>query len=1339
MALPSAGAAGGGAPVALLLTPLPSPAPPPEALSCTLLSTPLQVRDGANLPRYGAATTVALPLAFAPPPPSTALLLAAVWVESRVVAGAFRVVGGAGAGGAVLPTLPPPDLIFLPENTTAAWSDASLGDGDAAGALAPLLALADATGLGAGGLGAAPPSFSATLSGATHLLLFLSNASAPFVAGATNVALNGAPCALNWVAPDGRLASVTTPPLSELCASSTGGDCGEATLLLFTGGDPLDALVAALEEGTAPPLPAAYPPLHPPLSAITPAPAWGALVGLNTSSLLPIAAALSQDGMGFRLAAACTDPSFAAPEFCALAGGAPPPPPPNGTSCAWGAGDACVPCPADKALCPGGAVLLPRPGWWAPLRTSPPGDLLPCPEPGAAARCPGWAGAAASSGGCAPAFRGQACSGCAPGFFPSAGSCAPCPRLSAALAQAVPILSFAGALAGMGTLLLGAAQAALARGGRAPPACGSPDGAPRAVAGLLAWAWVSAQSAAALFSQTVEAGLVPPPLLPAFSVLAALQFVGVTLSPACYTSIPFSSLWASVGLATGALLILRAAAEALPRLREGAPCARLLGPLLRASALLLSVGYGAFVNAAVTVLTCRLPSPMLVSEYARAASDGRALGVALGAAAPPLAALRAAAEDPFLAHRAGLTAVLRATIPVATLASDPFTVCREGAHAVAWPAAAAFLLLLVVGVPGLGLWALWGEGRLKGLRRALSSSTRGGGLGGASAPTAAALLSAVLVDNSLRPPWAWLTFYQFVLTALCSGVVALTQRAASPAQFIALQTLLIVATLGSAGLVARARPFLPRERWRAPVQVALYLLASASAAVNLVMRFAGEAAARGSLGWGLASTLLALAAGTLLLLFGGWWAALVARARGMGATGGATPSAVAPVAEKAMAAGPTEKPAILLGGTISVDAVNPLFQLVADAPPPASPNEALWVVDNPLGLVDDAAPLLPSPPSPPAPVPPPPVWERVLSRNGSIFWLDRESGDTSMLDPTLGPVQRGETEGCAPIWFDVRTGLLSMTCPPPEGILVPTPGLFAPAAPPAPPLPGELKLSLPADAGGFIGLAFAHEDGTFVAVHAAEGGAARAGGLRAGDVLLRFAAAAGVVETADFGDSVGTLARALGRAPRPLQLTVVRAPQLPQLPQARAGEVVGALPPAAAAGVAPAEVAAQAASTVPFHGPEKPRHSAARPLGASATTPADEGAAPPSDSSGSGGGGGGGVSAAPASPPPSPSPTVTTASAELVLTLPVGLLGPAGLTIAYRLGSFVVVSVAQGSRAQAAGVLPGDALVRVATARLTLEAHELGDCEHTLAHAIAKAPRPLRLTLDRRRIALANA
>jgi DNA-binding beta-propeller fold protein YncE len=1139
----------------LLLLPLPAPAPPPTSLSCTLYSSPLQPPDRANLPRYGASTTVALPLASAPP--STAHLLLSVWAESSVAKGAFRVVGGAGSG-TRLPRLPPPELAAPPDNATASWSAPSVGGN--ASALAPLLALA-ASAATAGAAGSSPSSFpfSATLSSATHLLLVLSNASSPFGA-ASNATLNGVPCALNWVF--GPLVSITTPPLSALCAYAT-SDCGDATLLLSTGADPAVALSSALSVGAPIPLPAAYPPLLPPLPAVAGSdhPAWGALVGLPLPALLSTAAALIPDGTGLHLAAACTDPTFAPPEFCALADGAPPPPPPNGTACAWGSGDACVPCPAEKALCPGGAVLLPRPGWWAPLRTSPPGDLLPCPEPGAAVRCPGGGSAGAGAGGCGAGFRGQACSGCAAGFFPSAGSCASCPRLSAALAQAAPVLSFAGALAGVGALLLGAAQAALSRGGRAPPPCGSPDGAPRAVVGLLAWTWTSAQGAAALFSQAVDAGLVPPTLLPAFSVLAALQFVGVTLSPACYTSTPFSGFWASVGLASGALLVLCAAAAALPRVRKGAPCARALAPLLRGAALLLSVGYGAYVNAAVTVLTCRLPAPMAVGEYARAASDGRALVAALGAAAPPLAALRAAAEDPFLAQRLGLAGVLRATIPVATLASDPFTVCREGAHAVAWPAAAACLILLVAVLPGVGLWALWGTGHLKGLRRALCAGGRGpagvGGDGATTTTTPAALIAAALVDGSLRPPWAWLAFYQYCLTALCSGVVALTLRAASPTQFIALQALLIAAALGSAVLVAWARPHLPREQWRTPVQVALYLLAAASAAVNLTMRFAGEAAARGPLGWGLACSLLALAGATLLLLFGGWWRALVARSRKAAVTGGSSDGAGAATA----AAAAVEAS----GGDGEFSVCNPLA--AAPMPPPPSA--------KPLAMAQAV---------------PPSLWARIESANGNAFLLNRGTGETAPADeppgsdggggggggaaegPSYAPApgdtvlvlrqQVGVVRFVGPTLFAEGTwvgvelrraagrhdgevlGVRYFSCaePGPKRATFVRASEVAPFRDAAAAHADELCLSIRGGmgSGGALGMMIDRVEGAFVVTEVAPNSAALDSGVCVDDALLRFVAAAGAVEAADFGGDLWGLVRALARAPRPLQLSVTR-------------------------------------------------------------------------------------------------------------------------------------------------------------------------------------------------------
>jgi hypothetical protein len=601
-------------------------------------------------------------------------------------------------------------------------------------------------------------------------------------------------------------------------------------------------------------------------------------------------------------------------------------------------------------------------------------------------------------------FRGQACSGCAGGFFPSAGSCASCPRLSAALAQLVPLFTFGGALLALGVALAAAAQAALSRGGRAPPPCRDAEGAPRAVFSLIVWVWTSAQGAAALFSQTLDAGLVPAPLLPAFSALAALQFVGVTLAPACYISTPFQGFWASAGLVCGALAGLAAAAAALPAARPETRHARALHALLKASALLLTVGYGAYVNAAVTVLTCRLPAPMSVAEYLRAASDGRALAEALrggsAPAPPPLAALRAAAEDPFLAQQLGVAPLLRTAIPVSLLASDPFTVCREGAHGAAWPAAAALAALLLGGVPLLGLWALCGAGRLKGLRRALQRRRASPAAAARSLPAprpALAHLTGVLVDPSLRPPFAWLTFFNMLLTALCSGGVALAQRAASPAQFIGLQAALIAGPLASAVLVARARPFLERERWRGPVQVALYLLAAASASVNLAMRFAGEAAARGPLGWGLASSLLALAATTLVLLFGGWWWALVARARASGAVGGGASAAAAAAAAAAAEAG--APPFAVANPLAAMGPPPPLLEM--EVTPRTAPVEE---EDGAAGHPPNGPPSSAQPLTLVAMVLGPAVggWLPVRDVDGDSFWVAEATNETAWLHPGAG-------------------------------------------------------------------------------------------------------------------------------------------------------------------------------------------------------------------------------------------------------------------------------------------------------------------------------------------------
>jgi hypothetical protein len=92
---------------------------------------------------------------------------------------------------------------------------------------------------------------------------------------------------------------------------------------------------------------------------------------------------------------------------------------------------------------------------------------------------------------CGPGYTGAACGGCARGFFPAEGACLACPSLGSQFAYLLPPLQFLGGLLAFGAapppgsplrplpalkgvpasragaLLLQAAAAALAEGGRA--------------------------------------------------------------------------------------------------------------------------------------------------------------------------------------------------------------------------------------------------------------------------------------------------------------------------------------------------------------------------------------------------------------------------------------------------------------------------------------------------------------------------------------------------------------------------------------------------------------------------------------------------------------------------------------------------------------------------------------------------------------------------------------------------------------------------------------------------------------------------------------------------------
>lgn len=906
---------------------------PPPLLSCEVRSSLAPPAAPLVYPRFGNLTRLSLPVALvglAPP-----LLLSAVLVERWGAPGQFFAVGGSsGAGGGevvVTVTAPPPP--------GAQWANLSLPmDAASAGALlsrlAPLRSMAGA-----------PASLSVAVSAPAHLLLLAApgtSLSSPPVA----VALGGAPCVVNWVTPGGELASVTTPPAAAACGGAQLGDarpfgnCGVAPLVVGPDAAALQGPLSAVAAGAvaawavrapapaAPrvPLPFAWPPLLPrgawgAPDAAAAAAAMAPLLGVPPLAALPLlpAAAAGGAGAGLRVVLPCSDASLAPLEACDFFPGAALPPPATtaGAPCPWGGGAACVRCPPG-ARCPGGNALLAGPGYWVASPSAPPDALTACADPDAAARCPGGApplgGGNGSSGAwgagsspCGPGYRGVACGACAAGFFPQSGACAACPALGAALMQLLPPLRFAGGLLGAGALLFLFARSALRQGGHAAPASASL----RAVGELLLWAWVATQVLCSQFGQLEDSGAVPPQLAPLYAAVAALQFKGVTLAPACYDAPPFQQLYGALGAFCGAAGLALALSVFLGGEGSsgggGRRGARLARGALRACALALSVGYGAFVNTAVGALSCLPAAPMPLADYAVSAGDGRAAREALGALAPPWAALAAAGADPAAARALNLTALLRTTIPVSVLASDPFQPCQEGPHAGAWNAAAAFAALLAA-LPAAGLAALCKAGRIPWCHR------RGGGplraaaaTRGADGGAAAGALADAFNDDALRPPARWWKFYEFFAIGVAASAAALTARAAGDRlgfQFVFTQCMLINVMLTSAGLAACAvRPHTRAQRWRTPVQALLYVVTAVSAAVSLGLGVAPPPRGGSAVAWALGVAPILLAFAVYALLLAKWWAALAEGAR----VAAEAEAAAAALERKAPPAGPEEE------------------------------------------------------------------------------------------------------------------------------------------------------------------------------------------------------------------------------------------------------------------------------------------------------------------------------------------------------------------------------------------------------------------------------------------------
>ncbi len=556
--------------------------------------------------------------------------------------------------------------------------------------------------------------------------------------------------------------------------------------------------------------------------------------------------------------------------------------------------------------------------------------------------------------------------GCAPGAFPTRGACERCPATAdPAWAQARPLLVFAGSLCLAGLLLLLAARCALARGGGARAAPWRDAAA--AVGDLLLWLWPAAQGAAALCAQ-VHA-LAPPELAGFFGALAALQLKGVALPPACYASSPpFVGFWAAacfVGLGYAV------AAAALAARRRA---------LALAAAAALKLGYGAVVAVMAQTLTCTAEAPTSLAVYALSRSDGAALRQALGAAAPRLEDLKAAASSASSSASLNLTEALRVMIPVSVLVSEPFQVCREGAHLAAWWAAVALAVSHALGLPLLTLGALFFAGRRRGSRRALSAAAGGaapppggevasaptprgedeeeegeveGGAGSPAplAPTALAALLAALEDPALRSRAAWLPPVQQLLVAFFAGMVAFAARLGTAAEFAGAQAAVAVVALAAGALVWRVAPFKPRADWRRPIVALLYVLTAFAAALSGVL-FDRRGAAVTIEQWEFSVVTVALAAGLLACLLFYWlqsllWArwldefARKSRAGPLGAAGVAPAPASPPSAPPPPATQAEARPLQLLPSRRFASLARP-------APSPPAAAEAATFILNPL-------------------------------------------------------------------------------------------------------------------------------------------------------------------------------------------------------------------------------------------------------------------------------------------------------------------------------------------------------------------------------------------------------
>ena len=610
---------------------------------------------------------------------------------------------------------------------------------------------------------------------------FSAIAAAALAGGGTLGPLPFAPLALPHILP-------TSPIVGDWTAALTPALALSSPSHLLPPSHPLHALAATFG---APPE-ALAPTLFPPSSGALPIAPCTALTPFPASAPAPECSLPWWGGGGTAYAASA--PAAAARASGAAAQGAADAAAAAGL-CPHGAGgDACTPCPSGAA-CPGGARILPLPGFTIPWEASPASLLVPCAPPAALARCPGWreVGGAAGAFGCGLGYSGYACSLCAPSFFPQGTECLPCPAVYPAGGGGIGYVFASGLgyfLVGVGGAIVLLLALGLARqrawqehlallddssssalqlqegaAWRFPPV----SHAVSTALTTLAWMWLHCQPL--VTHSLVTYSLLPSRLRAYLAPITALQFRGLLAPhPSCFSwGVAFQGFWLATAVIAACYAAL--AFTTLPRLPGlGSAAASLALPtphlrrLLHATSLALVTHYGALANTLSEPLNC-IDTAMAASDYlALPTADGTALrasplyaaaldalvagaSASAGAPIPPssldvFALLKGAAARPAAAATLGVTALLRSPMTVPLLSTPGYVgmVCNEGGHAVVRGAAIAMSALFTAGFPALLLLALLRSGRIpspmSGAAEAPLSSEPGLGEDEAAAPEA---------------------------------------------------------------------------------------------------------------------------------------------------------------------------------------------------------------------------------------------------------------------------------------------------------------------------------------------------------------------------------------------------------------------------------------------------------------------------------------------------------------------------------------------------------------------------------------------------------------------------